>query len=223
MSELFQLVLQGAWESKRIAARADSDSAVSRRERIFVDGGFRYRSKFRSERNFLETWIGDRDSVEDADVASQVFNHIQLDRDKNLSDFAFALDWVHNASSSEGLLQLDIFAAFGGRRDHMFLNIQECGMFLYPLERPFFCVLHPFCVFANVPFSFDLKPGQPFSLAAFTYPQSVHVAGARYSGDLTLTRPSHGLSNIADASTVRVRPEGGTIALLLGMEDPSVG
>lgn len=133
-------------------------------------------------------------------------------KDKDFSDCAATMSLLEydlrHASSSTDLMWLTIHGALGGRHDHEWVNMFEIAAMLVRIPCPGAAVLGPGRILTTAAVDLRLPLEHRFSLLSAFADQQVRVklTGARYSGDLLLRQPSHGLSNQSAAERVIVEP-----------------
>jgi len=173
----------------------------------FLDVGFS-REELKTQFLFSEKyWIGDLDSLNLGNKQSlfqdaHEFQKIILNKDKDFSDFACILDNIQKCFYKAGPLFIEIFAGLGGRRDHEAINIQEAQNFMKSLNTECVIIFHDGIILSNVSFEVIGLKQKFFSILGQKYPTSLSVQGALYDGPVTLSRPSHGLSNFGSKEVV---------------------
>lgn len=132
--------------------------------------------------------------------------------EKDFSDCAAIISLleydIRHADKNPDRVWLTVHGAFGGRADHQLANLFEFSAMLHRLACPATIVLGPAQLLSTAPIELSVPPGTHFSLiSAFAHQQlRVKISGARYSGDVLLRQPSHGLSNRVEHSPVVVEP-----------------
>ena len=217
---------------------------VAARLVLAVDGGLESLLDLTQKGRFLPPglsrewlWVGDGDSLGSRNPESlfapgalgpscvELFTSL-LPAEKEVSDFGAALDMLENTVlAARGLgaghvLHLRVEGGLGGRRDHEMCNILEAAEFLERLSRRGITGAVDFDAHV-VCFSGKLKwqstRGASFSLCSLRGTGSLEVSGARYEGKLSLTRGSHGLSNVVEqGEVVAGAGEGGVFLLVSG-------
>lgn len=188
---------------------------------VVVDGGMRWLPRLRrlSGRVF---WVGDFDSTADLSgfsFSSDIVRHV-LSPEKNLSDFAAAVDSLLAELAEDEPVLFDVVGGLGGRRDHEVINLAEAGR--VAAKRPATFVFSSSVVVTSQAISVFLPVGTVFSLMVSQYGRSsgcVLLDGAKYSGVIELTRPSHGLSNVMISESLRIEPGSGTEPIYLLISD----
>ncbi len=168
---------------------------------IAVDGGM--------PPHKIDYWIGDGDS---GDIPSNPT--LLLSQDKDFSDLAATLNFISDNFQSPFFIK--IFHALGGRRDHEIINREEIFYFLKSHQGIIYT--EPECIFFNIPICLNFPTSLFFSLYTSNFPTSLDIKGARYSGTVTLTRPSHGLSNYPLGSEIKIDPRGNPVAMICSHE-----
>lgn len=112
---------------------------------------------------------------------------------------------------------IQVKGAWGGRLDHELANLFEFCASLQRMPCVGAYLLGPDHVLTTVSVRGSMNKGDTFSIVP---PQSastlkVKISGARYSGDLVLQQPSHGLSNVALEPSVEIIPENHTAPVLI--------
>jgi len=132
--------------------------------------------------------------------------------DKDFSDCAALLSLieydVRHSVEPVTAVGLSVRGALGGRSDHEWVNIYELIQVLTRLPVAATVCLGPRRVLSTAPVILHNALGQKFTLlsAIPNQPLRVRVNGARYSGELLLRQPSHGLSNVAVSESVQIEP-----------------
>ncbi|MEN9826967.1 MAG: hypothetical protein RI953_2712 [Pseudomonadota bacterium] len=132
--------------------------------------------------------------------------------DKDFSDCAAMMSLLEydlrHAQEPARQMWLTVHGAWGGRYDHELVNLFEISAMLARIPCVGAVVLGPERVLTTAPIDLRLPFEHSFSLlSAFADQQlRVKVTGARYSGELLLRQPSHGLSNQCLAELVVVEP-----------------
>lgn len=175
-------------------------------------------------------WCGDGDSL--GKHASEILKNTAsrfegrwrehfYSTEKDFSDCAAIISLleydIRHAETSADRVWLTVHGAFGGRADHELANIFEFAAMLHRLACPATVVLGPFQALTTAPIVMNVIPETHFSLlSAFAHQQlKAKISGARYSGDVLLCQPSHGLSNRAVQSPVVVEPLSPGLPLLV--------
>jgi thiamine pyrophosphokinase len=159
-----------------------------------------------------------RDKLNVTGVSLQTHN---LACDKDASDFAVALDLIAANYPSNHQIVLDLYGACGGRFDHALINFQEVANWVAN-SRCGVSVIADFGVITNQPVSVFLADGAVFSVTKYSnFPsdETVHVSGARYHGEIRLSRPSSGLSNVVERSPITFFPSAGAAILLWNLAE----
>ncbi len=182
---------------------------------FMADGGLKFAfMHFKESKNWV--WMGDGDSC-NVNLLSQFessvidnggsFHKIILNKNKNVSDGAACLDFIQDLFLASTQLNIEVVGAFGGRRDHEFINFFEIAQF----ARQFKSVaifLQPDTLLINSYFCIETKIGEIFSVLPLSGASEVKILGAEYSGLFDLNRPSQGLSNIANSDRITIEPKG---------------
>lgn len=165
-------------------------------------------------------WCGDGDSLgskgrERLSQAAARFEgrwreHV-YDSSKDFSDCAaitslIEYDLRHKDSISG--LWADVHGALGGRLDHELANIFEFSASLSRLPAPSAYVLGSQTVLSTCAVMGQMNSGDTFTVLSST-PQCLNtfkITQAKYSGEIELRQPSHGLSNVALGEQVEIVP-----------------
>jgi len=165
---------------------------------VAIDGGLTYACGLSGPHSVIN-WFGDQDSLTDPDALYD--SRIQKIRTrylqkKDFSDFGGFLDDLF--LRAKGPLFLEIFGGLGGRKDHEIIGLLECARKMETYPFPCICVFQNTVILSSCPFTVDLEKDQLFSLVAPTQETAgpISITGARHAGDVVLSRPSHGLSNV---------------------------
>lgn len=173
-----------------------------------ADGGYRHLLQYPVPASRV-VWLGDFDSsTPPADCPHEV---LRFSCQKDFSDFGAILDLI-GSSMDQNAVWLNVVGGLGGRRDHERINVQEAEHFAR--QRPALIVFQAGLVVASVGFRLDTSNGERIGFSLMspgTYPLSVRVTGAEYSGEIVLTRPSHGLSNRVAGNSLEVHPFNGAV------------
>lgn len=191
--------------------------AGAHREVFVADGGLRHFDEVLWESLEKLVWCGDGDSVDSSHLRriegecarrKIEFQALKKSRD-DLSDFAMILDFIR--SKGLGRVSLEILGGLGGASDHEAVNLLEAIYFTKMRTSDSVVSFEDRTVIARG--EFVVEPRGTFSLFSplLESPLKVSIQGAHYSGDVTLTRPSHGLSNKAIARYVRINTKGAII------------
>lgn len=196
------IFLNGEWlPSKGILTIPEGNTPPS--QLFIADGGYRHAKHFESLPSHVEWW-GDFDSTPPEALKEFAWERHEIPREKNLSDFAAILDRIQTLFTEP--LFIEIWGAIGGQRsDHERINLEEIKAFLANREGVVLC--HPnLAFFRQTPVILDLPKETPFSVWSVLGQGHLRYKGCRYEGDVHLERPSHGLSNIAEESLVKLTP-----------------
>jgi thiamine pyrophosphokinase len=152
---------------------------------------------------------------------------VLLPPEKDFSDFGAALDILENkVLAARGIgaghvVHLRVERGLGGRRDHEMCNILEAAEFLDRLSRRGITGAVDFdaqVVCFSGKLTWQSTQGAPFSLCCLRGTGAVEISGARYGGTTTLSRGSHGLSNVVEQGEVVVKASEGGVFLLMSGE-----
>jgi thiamine pyrophosphokinase len=202
-------------------------------ETLFIaDGGLRYLENGAPYKHIW--WIGDGDSLPKNGLlkgeggTGQWLEEIQshhagirgavlLPASKDLSDFAALLEHIEQELAPSDCPFIEIFNGLGGRSDHEAINVSEASFFLKKYRGV--VVFHPDILVTNVPVSFVPEKERPFSIlpSGIDFPFEIEIRGAVYSGNISLLRPSHGLSNRSTGGKcVELDPKNGVCLIIMG-------
>ncbi len=114
--------------------------------------------------------------------------------EKSFSDFGSILDHISTSQSTNEPFFIEIYGGLGNARDHEYANIQEASKFLNSVNNGGIIVFQNSLILSTLDFEITQSTTKHFSIftdkkCAFT------LHNALYSGNIVLTRPSHGLSN----------------------------
>ena len=87
----------------------------------------------------------------------------------------------------------------------------EAERFISNLPFGGICYFHGGVVISSIEFTIKKANKMSFSIFAKSNISNVEISGALYSGNFSLERPSHGLSNKAKGSTIFVKPKSSII------------
>ncbi len=125
---------------------------------------------------------------------------------KDYSDFAIILDKILFESKDTQVF-LEIFYGLGGRKDHEIANILEAERFISLLPKGGICYFHGGVIISSLELEIRKANKMNFSVFCKNNTCEIEITGAKYSGNFSLKRPSHGLSNKAKGSRVFFKPK----------------
>ena len=128
----------------------------------------------------------------------------KLPTEKNLSDFAAALDVLANAVPSESSLVVVVLGGTGGRKDHELINFAEACSFANAMHKKRVACCMEFLEHSLIfNTAIELQPETKFEFSLLSVGENacLHVTGSKYDGWVKLLRPSHGLSNTVNLSS----------------------
>jgi thiamine pyrophosphokinase len=189
-----------------------------------VDGGIRHTQNEHWTQTSL-VWIGDSDSTtpkeleqlkSEAGQRGNKLHLIQLPTEKDISDLGATLQNISGTFSNNEALFADFFGTAGGRFDHAIIVFQEIFNWVQSRTAQTLAMCD-FGIVSNTPFAVYLEMESVFSIVS-TKDALVEIAGAKYSGEITLANPSQGLSNVVKRTPVEVRPHNSALCLLWNFE-----
>lgn len=216
MNQRAAFFLNGEFFSQQLQASFLNSSITLNPETVFwVDGGVHhFKNQFPQAKH---VWIGDGDSRHFERQIPTSWQVEKLKADKDLSDYAAALEKLENVLDPSVENLCDVFASFGGRIDHELITLVETHRFVKRAKIPTLILLHPWIVVSNSSFTIQMALQDDFSLFALDEENlQIKIEGALYSGGFTLQRPSHGLSNKALQEEITVHIHRGVCILCLG-------
>lgn len=175
-------------------------------------------------------WCGDGDSL--GRHAKEILGHTAArfegrwrehfyQTDKDFSDCAAIISLiehdVRHLGEAVDACWLQVHGALAGRYDHEIANLFEFSAMLARLSSPAIVQLGPARTLTTAALRLNLEPGRQFSLVP-AYPHqscAVRISGARYSGEVFLRQPSHGISNTALTGPVEIDPISTTVPIIV--------
>lgn len=175
-------------------------------------------------------WCGDGDSL--GKHAKEILGHTAArfegrwrehfyQTDKDFSDCAAIVALiehdVRHASEDSGSCWLRVHGALAGRYDHELANLLEFSAMLARLSYPAVVQLGPTRAMTTAALRLNIESGRQFSLLPAFANQScaVRISGARYSGEVFLRQPSHGISNSALSGPVDIEPISTSVPIIV--------
>jgi thiamine pyrophosphokinase len=165
-------------------------------------------------------WCGDGDSLgekgrERLSHAAARFEgrwreHV-YDSDKDFSDCAAITSLIEydlRHESTPAGAWIEVHGALEGRLDHELVNVFEFAASLTRIPQPSAYLLGPATAVATCALTGHLKKGDVFTVLS-SNPQCVNTlafANAKYSGNIDLRQPSHGLSNVSLGDQITIQP-----------------
>jgi thiamine pyrophosphokinase len=223
------LLLNGPLDQSQVTLIEPLLAAAGTAPLVCVDGGVRHLAPLGLNAPQI-TWVGDNDSTP-GELAVQIpgpanqtrrYHHIlKLPQEKDLSDFAAALDSLREANLTHSPLLLEIFCGLGGSRSHEEANLREAERFLGRRRAPTIIQFQPAVLLTNCRITLAVTPCRQFSIFALQTSSTTEVLieGALYDGARRLMRPSHGLNNRTSCDRLTVTPGAGE-AIVLFLEPP---
>ncbi len=166
-------------------------------------------------------WCGDGDSLGKhgkelrASTAARFegrWREHEYSGEKDFSDCAAVISLIeYDLRHADDVLKhawIQVHGALGGRFDHELVNVLEFAASLTRMERTAAFQLGPDVALSTMPIRGSMNIGDCFSIAPLQITGATHVkiSGARYSGEVQLRQPSHGLSNSATEKDVDIVP-----------------
>jgi len=196
-------------------------SATSSDDKIIIfaaDNGFKRIVKEKIPYSKLHLF-GDFDSLSDSHLKkAHKDNKIVVDvlpKQKNMSDFGAILDHIFTSLSTEHPFFIEIYGGLGNAHDHEYANIKEAEYFLSQSKHGGIIVFQNSLVLSTISFALDRVRKKPFTIFCSNLLE-FKIQNALYSGQVTLSRPSHGLSNLIEKSPLIIdRPNSSEIMTLI--------
>lgn len=204
--------------------KSSSLTDLNENEIFIADGGLNHflRNKISSNKII---WAGDYDSLTEkskkfldknsvrnnmGQERELIVEEISLQKNKDYNDFSFLLEIIKKKSKNIPIF-IEIFFGLGGRKDHELANIFEAKRFVKNHAPGGICYFHGGVIISSVNFEVICANKLTFSIFSDEDNVPISIKGAKYSGNITLERPSHGLSNSAKGSRIFIKPNSSTI------------
>lgn len=186
--------------------------------KIFIaNGGIKHFPKYLISYAKELIWVGDLDSATKyLFKLKQINKKIFLQLDKDISDYGAILQYIQkNEAKHYDSFFIEVIGGIGGDFAHEFANIFESSFFIKRVNKPIIFVFHNKYLLFNSIVELKLNIGQYFSI--FSLNQSnlkIKIKGAKYNGNLIISRPSHGLHNICMQNRVQLIPKGPGLVII---------
>ena len=186
--------------------------------KIFIaNGGIRHFPKYLIRYSKELIWVGDQDSATKyISKLEQINKKIVLKPDKDISDYGAILQYIqkHESKQYDSFL-VEVIGGIGGDFAHEFANIFESCFFIKQINKPIIFVFHNKYLLFNTFVELKLNIGQCFSIFSLNHSSlKIMIKGARYKGNLIISRPSHGLHNICIQKTVQLLPKSPSLVIV---------
>lgn len=175
-------------------------------------------------------WCGDGDSL--GRHAKEILGHTAArfegrwrehfyQTDKDFSDGAAIVSLiehdVRHLGEAVDACWLRVHGALAGRYDHELANLFEFSAMLARLSCLATVEFGPARTVTTAALRLDIESGRQFSLLPAFANQScaVRISGARYSGEVFLRQPSHGISNSALSGPVDIEPISASVPIIV--------
>ncbi|MBX9704057.1 MAG: hypothetical protein K2X39_07870 [Silvanigrellaceae bacterium] len=179
----------------------------------FVDGGVNELDSIcKPQKNCDYFFIGDNDSSSGKQKTFPM-NTFYLQKAKDYSDFAFVLDRIRFEKQDDLPMFIEVFSAFGKRKDHEYINFFEVTDFVNACSFPVLVFLYPKILLTNSKIEIENFKNKIFSMISLLDNGHCSIKGAQYSGSIHLKRPSQGLSNKSLSHKVSIEALKSTLAI----------
>lgn len=123
-----------------------------------------------------------------------------LPKRKNISDFGAILDHIFaNFKDTHYPFYIEIYGGLGKDKAHEYANVKECEKFLSLAPNGGIIVLQGHMILSTLSMFLTQKSKRKFSI--FCSPNlKFSLQNSLYAGKISLTRPSHGISNYINQS-----------------------
>jgi thiamine pyrophosphokinase len=182
---------------------------------VAVDGGI---SHLKGTGVIIDIHIGDMDSCPDDCGQFTVSEELSYPQDKDLSDFELSLKWC----SDNGITDVSVFAAAGGRADHFLSNYETAVRFCKDGMDLQFLGRNENIYFLNRPRDFNFPAGSTVSVFSGTQSSDgVSLDGFKYGLKDFCLKKAHplGLSNTACSYSQKISFKSGVLAVILNRKD----
>ncbi|WGL59147.1 hypothetical protein QEJ31_11505 [Pigmentibacter sp. JX0631] len=227
--EKFIIFLNGSNSHTNVKVFANKQNSSSLtnlnvNEIYIADGGLNHFLRNKISCNKI-IWAGDYDSLTEKSKKfldknsvrnnmkqerELIVEEISLQKNKDYNDFSFLLELIKKKSKNIPIF-IEIFFGLGGRKDHEIANIFEAKRFIKNHVPGGICYFHEGVIISSVNFEVICANKLTFSIFSDEDNASISIKGAKYSGNIILERPSHGLSNSTKGSRILIKPNSSTV------------